>query len=132
MLYRVRHLLRMGTLRHLALPAVPNGYGISRVLETLADQSAYRGGLPASPNLFCLWQKRVLIRITLFHTKQKTDLLVGFCFGGRGWIRTTEAESSRFTVCPLWPLGNSPKYLFPLFAARDIIAQAEFYVKQFF
>ena len=31
-----------------------------------------------------------------------------FFFGGRGWIRTIEAESSRFTVCPLWPLGNSP------------------------
>ena len=29
-------------------------------------------------------------------------------FGGRGWIRTTEAISNRFTVCPLWPLGNSP------------------------
>jgi hypothetical protein len=29
-------------------------------------------------------------------------------YGGRGWIRTTEAISSRFTVCPLWPLGNSP------------------------
>ena len=29
-------------------------------------------------------------------------------FGGRGWIRTTEAESSRFTVCPHWPLGNTP------------------------
>ena len=28
--------------------------------------------------------------------------------GGRGWIRTIEAKSSRFTVCPLWPLGNSP------------------------
>lgn len=27
--------------------------------------------------------------------------------GGR-WIRTTEGEASRFTVCPLWPLGNSP------------------------
>ena len=27
---------------------------------------------------------------------------------GRRWIRTTEAISSRFTVCPLWPLGNSP------------------------
>ena len=27
--------------------------------------------------------------------------------GGRGWIRTIEAESNRFTVCPLWPLGNS-------------------------
>ena len=33
----------------------------------------------------------------------------GVLLGGRGWIRTTEAESSRFTVCPLWPLGNSPK-----------------------
>ena len=27
--------------------------------------------------------------------------------GGR-WIRTTESIASRFTVCPLWPLGNSP------------------------
>ena len=30
--------------------------------------------------------------------------------GGRRWIRTTEARSDRFTVCSLWPLGNSPKY----------------------
>ena len=29
-------------------------------------------------------------------------------FGGRGWIRTTEVTDNRFTVCPLWPLGNSP------------------------
>ena len=28
--------------------------------------------------------------------------------GGRGWIRTTEVTDNRFTVCPLWPLGNSP------------------------
>ncbi len=34
---------------------------------------------------------------------------VGVFLGGRGWIRTTEGEASRFTVCPLWPLGNSPK-----------------------
>ena len=27
--------------------------------------------------------------------------------GGGGWIRTTEAKRNRFTVCPLWPLGNS-------------------------
>ena len=32
--------------------------------------------------------------------------------GGRGWIRTIEARSNRFTVCPLWPLGNSPILLF--------------------
>ncbi len=29
-------------------------------------------------------------------------------FGGRGRIRTIEAKRNRFTVCPLWPLGNSP------------------------
>ena len=28
--------------------------------------------------------------------------------GGSGWIRTTEVVDNRFTVCPLWPLGNSP------------------------
>ena len=27
--------------------------------------------------------------------------------GGGGWIRTIEGITSRFTVCPLWPLGNS-------------------------
>ena len=31
---------------------------------------------------------------------------------GRRWIRTTEASCSRFTVCPLWPLGNSPIFNF--------------------
>ena len=28
--------------------------------------------------------------------------------GGGRWIRTTEVTDNRFTVCPLWPLGNSP------------------------
>ena len=32
--------------------------------------------------------------------------------GGGGRIRTIEAIRSRFTVCPLWPLGNSPRYSF--------------------
>ena len=27
--------------------------------------------------------------------------------GGGRWIRTIEVGDSRFTVCPLWPLGNS-------------------------
>ena len=27
-------------------------------------------------------------------------------WNGWRWIRTTEAICSRFTVCPLWPLGN--------------------------
>ena len=33
---------------------------------------------------------------------------LSFLFGGSGWIRTTEVEDNRFTVCPLWPLGNTP------------------------
>ena len=32
--------------------------------------------------------------------------------GGGGWIRTTEAKRNRFTVCPLWPLGNSSVFDF--------------------
>ena len=32
-----------------------------------------------------------------------------FC-GGSWWIRTTEALSSRFTVCPHWPLGKAPLF----------------------
>ena len=44
-------------------------------------------------------------------TKIQRNYYAGF-FGGRGWIRTTEAESSRFTVCPHWPLGNTPLYSF--------------------
>ena len=38
----------------------------------------------------------------------------GFVFGGRRWIRTTEVVDNRFTVCPLWPLGNSPIFNFIL------------------
>ena len=43
-------------------------------------------------------------------TKPKKPVLTDwfFWFGGGGRIRTIEAIRSRFTVCPLWPLGNSP------------------------
>ena len=44
-------------------------------------------------------------------TKNQRNFYAG-PFGGRGWIRTTEAESSRFTVCPHWPLGNTPIFSF--------------------
>ena len=39
-------------------------------------------------------------------------------FGGGGRIRTIETKRSRFTVCPLWPLGNSPILLSVLGAGR--------------
>ena len=37
------------------------------------------------------------------HATRRNDFL-----GGGRWIRTTEVTDNRFTVCPLWPLGNSP------------------------
>ena len=42
-------------------------------------------------------------------------------FNGRRWIRTTEASCSRFTVCPLWPLGNPPIFILncSLFSEAD-------------
>ena len=32
-----------------------------------------------------------------------------FLSNGWRWIRTTESVANRFTVCPLWPLGNPSK-----------------------
>ena len=42
-------------------------------------------------------------------TKKNQANLILFRLNGGRWIRTTEGGASRFTVCPLWPLGNSPK-----------------------
>ena len=47
--------------------------------------------------------------INIIFTPQ-TVIPKSLTFQGNGWrwIRTTEAICSRFTVCPLWPLGNPP------------------------
>ena len=52
-------------------------------------------------------------RISL-QSRKETHRKVCLFSGGGGRIRTIEAIRSRFTVCPLWPLGNSPifSYLF--------------------
>ena len=42
------------------------------------------------------------------HKKYRPPKRVIGIFGGGRWIRTIEGIASRFTVCPLWPLGNSP------------------------
>ena len=42
--------------------------------------------------------------------KTRVNQVIYSRFGGGGRIRTIEAKRSRFTVCPLWPLGNSPGY----------------------
>ena len=39
---------------------------------------------------------------------KKSEPIGSDFFGGGRWIRTIEVVDNRFTVCPLWPLGNSP------------------------
>ena len=39
---------------------------------------------------------------------KETSAWMSLLFGGGRWIRTTEGIASRFTVCPIWPLWNSP------------------------
>ena len=53
-----------------------------------------------------------------------------FLFGGSGWIRTTEGIASRFTVCPLWPLGNAPISIFTW--NFDIIPNEKYFVNTYF
>ena len=46
----------------------------------------------------------------------KTTCIASRFSGGGSWIRTSEVRDNRFTVCPLWPLGNSPIYIILKFA----------------
>ena len=57
-----------------------------------------------------------------------------FFVGGSGWIRTTEVSDNRFTVCPLWPLGNAPLFFCvgTLAPTDDIIAHPFSFVNRFF
>ena len=42
------------------------------------------------------------------YNEKTTSRVVFSLYGGGSWIRTSEVSDNRFTVCPLWPLGNSP------------------------
>ena len=82
----------------------PSGCEKSALLETSQSQNAIaRFGLLRLNHL-----RRFSSKTTHFCQTKKTPLKVSFLFGGRWWIRTTEGLASRFTVCPLWPLGKSP------------------------
>ena len=68
------------------------------------------------------WIRKVrLEKAAICNAKTKTTIVVQHLgvritmvvsVGGGGRIRTIEAIRSRFTVCPLWPLGNSPIFYF--------------------
>ena len=78
-------------------------------------------GAGFEPTTFGLWARRasrLLHPATLFnllytYLGKICNLLEDFLLpNGWRWIRTTESVANRFTVCPLWPLGNPSKKSF--------------------
>ena len=108
--------------------------GSQRLHRALGGTRILLAAAPTAPPCFCRWQRSSLLHRGFFprRTIRRVDAVrIHPCspfsrqikqklrypldtgvLGGRGWIRTTEAESSRFTVCPHWPLGNTPIYSF--------------------
>ena len=72
-------------------------------------------GTGFEPMTFGLWARRasrLLHPVTLFFkTTYKILTYTYFLAKASGWgrIRTFESVANRFTVCPLWPLGNPSK-----------------------
>ena len=104
------------------------GRGSQRLHRALGGTRILLAAAPTAPPCFCRWQRSSLL---LFESTRlalrifcKTETPVPGSdtgvLGGRGWIRTTEAESSRFTVCPHWPLGNTPIFFFAVLRAACI------------
>ncbi len=65
--------------------------------------------LPVPPRRQSFYEKNVLPPMfKSFHSRATYKRFPTGQYNGQRWIRTTEAICSRFTVCPLWPLGNLP------------------------
>ena len=85
----------------------------TRIFSPLLYQLSYLGkiaGTGFEPMTFGLWARRAS---RLLHPAILCCIWYVLFFenipekeNGWRWIRTTEAICSRFTVCPLWPLGN--------------------------
>ena len=76
---------------------------------TSSPQSG-RGRLWGNRRFLPHLSEAVLPHKILLCKPKKASIRMPFSFGGRRWIRTIEVSDNRFTVCPLWPLGNSPIY----------------------
>ena len=53
----------------------------------------------------------LLVRQMLSQLSYASIINLKILNGGGGRIRTIETKRNRFTVCPLWPLGNSPIFV---------------------
>ena len=87
-----------------------DGFGPSDPRPKNVDSPRFLNGLFESTSLF---HKDVLppVNSRIFIQIKKAPIIrcyLLFYNGGSGWIRTIEVTDNRFTVCPLWPLGNTP------------------------
>ena len=91
----------------------------------LSGLTNWVAGTGFEPMTFGLWARRAS---RLLHPAILCCIWYVFLFknipekeNGWRWIRTTEANCSRFTVCPLWPLGNLPiiQFNIKLYKADD-------------
>ena len=78
-------------------------FGGGRWIRLSADRPGRGSDVPPARHSLPLPSKSIFS----YQTKE-TSFRMSLLFGGGRWIRTTEGIASRFTVCPLWPLGNSP------------------------
>ena len=99
----------------------------TRIFSPLLYRLSYLGlhtnvwiaGAGFEPTTFGLWARRAAW--LLYPATINFDILVSFVkyqiithqkkfifWNGRRRIRTFESVANRFTVCPLWPLGNPP------------------------
>ena len=82
-----------------------------RVIKTITLSFGGRGwarefACYASRRIDSVWLESTHKRI-FYKIKKRVTKTITLSSGGRGWIRTTEVIDDRFTVCSLWPLGNS-------------------------
>ena len=84
----------------------------TRIFSPLLYRLSYLGkvaGTGFEPVTFGLWARRA--SELLYPASSITIVFIydeDYSSNGRRRIRTFEGSASRFTVCPLWPLGNLP------------------------
>ena len=97
---------RVGTVRSRFFRTPRAFSGKSRVLPTTQSAAATRRcGRFGEPCFCCAKMVRLSTRPK---QKQTIKKMVCFCLVGEGGFGPPKLKSNRFTVCPLWPLGNSP------------------------
>ena len=107
--------------------------GSQRLRRALGGTRILLAAAPTAPPCFCRWQRSSLLHRGFFprrtirrvdavrihphenpnllqtENRQRISTLTGL-FMGAGGFEPPKLKSSRFTVCPHWPLGNTPRF----------------------